>query len=333
LVTQTKRDANGLPILKTLPEGGMFMTEQKIDPYTNTIISEKDIPYVKPTFGDIEPQDKNPNLSGIQYLKTLPVGEQALVKAIGEGRTRFSQVTSYRGVQRKQLAEKVARAYPTYDQRWIDASYNLAKDATTGNIAKNARSLNTAIGHLEQFDTAAKQLNNVDFTGYNSLANWIRSHTGDPRVIAVETAAKALKSELASAVKGGASGAAGTEQEIKDWGQVFDKSMSQAQFDSAVNATIKVLGSRISALNNQIATLPPQYAGLFSQFDVISPPARQILESYGFDFQKYMRGTKSSPDSTPSPKLSPEDQEAIDWAKANPKDPRAIKILQIHGIK
>jgi hypothetical protein len=31
--------------------------------------------------------------------------------------------------------------------------------------------------------------------------------------------------------------------------------------------------------------------------------------------------------------VSPQDQEAIDWAKANPNDPRAIKILQLHGIK
>ena len=36
----------------------------------------------------------------------------------------------------------------------------------------------------------------------------------------------------------------------------------------------------------------------------------------------------------PSPaQIAPEDQEAIDWAKSNPNDPRAQKILQLHGIK
>ncbi len=35
----------------------------------------------------------------------------------------------------------------------------------------------------------------------------------------------------------------------------------------------------------------------------------------------------------PNAALSPEDQEAINWAKkANPKDPRAIKILKLHGM-
>lgn len=30
--------------------------------------------------------------------------------------------------------------------------------------------------------------------------------------------------------------------------------------------------------------------------------------------------------------ISPEDQKAIDWAKSNPKDPRAMQILKLHGI-
>jgi hypothetical protein len=34
-----------------------------------------------------------------------------------------------------------------------------------------------------------------------------------------------------------------------------------------------------------------------------------------------------------SPTLSPEDQAAMDWAKANPNDPRATAIMQLHGGK
>lgn len=30
--------------------------------------------------------------------------------------------------------------------------------------------------------------------------------------------------------------------------------------------------------------------------------------------------------------LAPEDKQAVDWAKANPKDPRSQKILQLHGL-
>jgi hypothetical protein len=34
-----------------------------------------------------------------------------------------------------------------------------------------------------------------------------------------------------------------------------------------------------------------------------------------------------------APQISSQDQEAIDWAKSNPNDPRAQKILQLHGVQ
>lgn len=35
---------------------------------------------------------------------------------------------------------------------------------------------------------------------------------------------------------------------------------------------------------------------------------------------------------TPPPQLSPQDQQAVDWAKGNPNDPRAQRILKLHGM-
>lgn len=37
-------------------------------------------------------------------------------------------------------------------------------------------------------------------------------------------------------------------------------------------------------------------------------------------------------DQTPKAKLTADDNQAISWAKANPKDPRAVKILKQHGL-
>ena len=33
-----------------------------------------------------------------------------------------------------------------------------------------------------------------------------------------------------------------------------------------------------------------------------------------------------------APIINPKDQQAIDWANSNPNDPRAKKILQLHGM-
>jgi hypothetical protein len=156
--------------------------------------------------------------------------------------------------------------------------------------------MNTAVGHLQQFDEATQALKNVDIAGYNSLANWMSHNTGDPRVIAVKEIGNALASELATTFKGGASGAAGTESEIQEWSRTFKDNMSQAQYDKIIQETIKLMGSRLSALNNQFSNVPYHPEG----FDLISPPAKAILDSYGFDFAKYSGGANKT-ETNPAP--------------------------------
>jgi hypothetical protein len=49
------------------------------------------------------------------------------------------------------------------------------------------------------------------------------------------------------------------------------------------------------------------------------------------DYLKF--GGKLADATGPAPALAPEDKAAIDWANANPKDPRAIAIKKLHGIQ
>lgn len=64
--------------------------------------------------------------------------------------------------------------------------------------------------------------------------------------------------------------------------------------------------------------LVAQYKGLVAQKDALTG--------------KYpaLNSTGTSPDTQPSP-LAPQDQVAIDWANANPNDPRSAKIMQLHA--
>jgi len=61
----------------------------------------------------------------------------------------------------------------------------------------------------------------------------------------------------------------------------------------------------------------------------LSSTNKKVRETNERKFQEYQ--TPSQPLITPS--LSPEDQNAINWARANPNDPRAQQILQMHGVK
>lgn len=47
--------------------------------------------------------------------------------------------------------------------------------------------------------------------------------------------------------------------------------------------------------------------------------------------QQMMQGQGSPQGASPNPAATAQDNQAIQWAKANPRDPRAAKILQMHG--
>jgi len=46
----------------------------------------------------------------------------------------------------------------------------------------------------------------------------------------------------------------------------------------------------------------------------------------------FAKGKYDLPGSAPKQEISSEDKQAIDWAKSNPSDPRAKKILEMHGM-
>jgi hypothetical protein len=50
------------------------------------------------------------------------------------------------------------------------------------------------------------------------------------------------------------------------------------------------------------------------------------------EFEAHKSKVLGTPDGATRPQLSPRDQQAIEWAKANPDDPRSAKILQRLGL-
>lgn len=63
--------------------------------------------------------------------------------------------------------------------------------------------------------------------------------------------------------------------------------------------------------------------------------AQRAVVQRNIDRIKKLRGGASSQQQPPAQggQLSPADQQAVDWAKANPNDPRAAQILQLHGAQ
>jgi hypothetical protein len=113
-------------------------------------------------------------------------------------------------------------------------------------------------------------------------------------------------SEMSNVYMGGNSP---TDQALKLAGKNLSADWSRGQLKAATDLARKNLTIRLNSIANTgtiSATGQNQYGG-------------------GGQVETGQQPTQNT--------IAPEDQEAVDWAKANSNDPRAIKILQLHGIK
>jgi len=103
------------------------------------------------------------------------------LKSLSDGKYNLS------GRSTKQIAQiqkDLSNLYPGTDMAKINARYSTRKDFTTGNSAKNIRSLNTAVGHLQEFNKLIPQLHNTGFKMWNRAGQTLsREFGGNPRKI------------------------------------------------------------------------------------------------------------------------------------------------------
>ena len=168
----------------------------------------------------------------------------------------------------------IARAQginPSFDVTMYKQRQQTRVDFSSGKAALNIRSLNTAIGHMDNLQRAADALKNTSIPAYNAAKNYGAVQTGSPTVKVFEAAASAVANELATLFKG--TGA--TDQEIKAWRQLVNANMSPQQLDGVIQQAASLMLSRRNALEEQwnasMATTAP---------NLFDPKAAKVLEKY-----------------------------------------------------
>ena len=183
---------------------------------------------------------------------------------------------------------------PSYDESQYANRSTVRKDFNSGKSAQNIRSLNTAVGHLDTLSKTGDKLANASLPLWNKIANSTLSAIGDSRVVAFNTAATAVESELASVFKG----MGATDQEIKVWRENINSSQSPEQLKGAIDTAIELMGSRLQALTNQYEL----GVGKPKDFKILSDKSRQILSNLGVDVEALdpiktpAQGTAGTPD-------------------------------------
>lgn len=244
------------------------------------------------------------DLHGDEYLKALPASRAALVRGYAEGRVPFPGSFSLRSPYWQKMVADITQFDPTFDAVNYNARSTTRKDFTAGKSAQNITSIDTAIGHLGTLAKAADGLENRWSPTWNTVANFLESETGDPRVVRFNTAKQAVADELTRAFRG----TGGNVSDIKDWEKNLNSSNSPEQLHAAVAQAVELLASRINAIGEQYRR------GMGTTADVtelLTPAAKRTLaalpngEQILNDVGMRRAGTRGEPAAAPSAASTP----------------------------
>lgn len=185
--------------------------------------------------------------TGAEFLSTIPKPLADQVKALSEGRLAFPAGFALKSPYWQNMLQMVSQYDPTFDAINFNARVGTRKDFTSGTSAKSITALNTVIGHLNTFSKAADALDNTNLPAYNSIANWVSSNSGDPRVKQFENTRKAVADELTRVWRG----TGGAEGDIQAWLNTMSAAGSPAQLHGVIKNIGDLLESRINALQDQ----------------------------------------------------------------------------------
>lgn len=180
------------------------------------------------------------------------------------------------------------------------------KDFSTGMQGRQVNSFNTAIDHLDTMGKLSDALGNGDTKAINAIGNMVAKQTGAPAPTSFNAAKQIVTAEVIKSIV--ASG--GGVKERQEAEANFAAANSPAQLKGVINAYKDLMGG-------QLKSLELQYGNTTGRKDFekkLTPAAKEELSK-----------VKSN--------LTGADAQALEWAKANPNDPRAVKIKQRLGVQ
>lgn len=229
-------------------------------------------------------------------ISTVPQQMRATVQAIAEGRSAPPRPGSRNG---EALLDAVTAYDPTFDAANATSRVKTRVDFTSGKSAQTVNALNTAMGHLLHLDDQAHDLGNFSTAPgiLNPIYNTIREKVGNNTALpAFDQSKQGAASEMRK-VFAGASG--GSEKELDAWEAQLSSSKSYEQLHEVIKNGVTLMGSRLSALQDQYAT----GMGRSDQIPQMIKPSviRSVKDRFGVDLGSGAASAQSGPVRVSSP--------------------------------
>ncbi len=249
------------------------LDQKKLDDQRKNNIASADLAIKQKTFdatfggGGAVGADGKP-LHGEDFLKTLPQGRAAQVKAFASGAMDESDLP--RGNAKQPFLDAVLQYDPTFNKQ---RAQTLKAFGQGGPEGKNTMANNTAVVHLDQLDQAATELENGRFKPGNKVLQDLRETFGGAAPTNFDGVKAAVKSEMATALKGNA-----TDQEIAEIGKTVDRASSPKALHGIVNENLKILGAKLNtkdeAYHSDPGTGDPNW-------QPVLPTAKKVFDAHG----------------------------------------------------
>jgi hypothetical protein len=274
--------------------------------------------------GEITPLPEEAwNAHGDDFLKYLPRDNWGIVQGLASYDIDPKTLPVVGGEREKYL--NWAKQYdPSYDQRFYNQSNAAFNRFSTGKQGDTVRSLGVAVEHLDTLGQLADALQNGDVRKLNQLNNWITTELGKPAVTNFNTAKQIVADEVLKAVVGSGAGSQFDREQLQ---HQFSAANSPAQLKGAIETAEKLMAGQLHGLRYQY-----EHGTRKKDFDeMLTPRARERL---GALEKAAAAGVAPAGDGAPTAAgRSAIDQQALDWANANPNDPRAAQIKQRLGVQ
>lgn len=259
--------------------------------------------------------------SGEDFLKTLPAGTAAQVRAIAEGRASIPSASS-----RSQGALQLRDALFKYDPTFSEQRAQVRKAFTAGTDGKNIGALNTATVHLDQLADVATALQNGSFRPGNELWNAVRSTFGSATPSNFNGLKAAVAGEMATALKGNA-----TDTEIHTISSTISAAGSPAQLRGIIATNLHTLGAKLNTYQERYSQQIPGD----KVYSPVLPSARAVYEKHGIN-PTAGPGAKAEDVAPPMPStltasdkgktFTNRDGQKIKVTEINPDNPKQFKF-------
>ncbi len=247
-----------------------------------------------------------------RYLKTgvLPTNMGRGAQGAAEAR-RIRAIANQMAVERGIPLEELPKKWQTFKSEQVAIQRFMS-----GPQGNTTRSLNVVVDHAETLQRLGEALKNKDIQVFNRVAQEWAQQTGRAAPVNFDMAKQIVGAELIKAL--GVAGA-GTEDERAQLGKSLSRASSPEQLAGVIGDVIQpLLGGQIRGLRKQFTSSTGLGEDKFNE--MLFPNTIKFLEP------KEQKKTEPR-------KLSTEEQQALDWANANPNDPRAGAIKKKLGVQ